>query len=323
MARGTRPGALTRHILYTLYSSGADESFVPCTYDFTCCDIEPAVLGGQKHSFVQLVDAPATSIWNVFFYLRLDAESYHTFIRQCQNLVEYAEDLSSYSPMRQNYSPMHQIDARSKFKELQKAGFKVATELRCAGLLAFESFKIVPKHYWKKGVSPCKPSDLGPNALKPSAPLSFHVIDTSNRIGLLNVLIGAAPLLSRTPSSALFTEAILSSASRFNNNSPSEAKFGLSRMTLFHYARATCAGLLKFIKDRTSTDWTVVMDRVTDLMMNDETSVMGMNNFQDLCCQLRIRGVHTVDHIDFSLRQFLHAAGLDMKMRFRRSYALL
>ncbi|TFK74159.1 hypothetical protein BDN72DRAFT_813396 [Pluteus cervinus] len=567
-----------RHILYTLYSSGADNSFVPRTYDFTCCDVEPAVLARNTLLFSLILDdAPAASIWNIFFHLRLDAESYNLLIKQCQKLVEYAEDLSSWqkSPYGNTvrvctkltlaqlrhqwssyagvdkYSPGEMQTLRAKFKRASEGQVKkVTTGLRSAGLFAFESLKVVPKHYdyyWKKGVSPCKnmdpatpphvnptlafslsseddltvhygsdpllpfhlapvlthvkggkappqeikPSDLGsaareqfrnwcsafktlvkkeagsvvvrmfvgdalafcralhhcalttsiqtgafvkhwsgseivldggdyrPDALEP-APLSFNVIDTSNlidHIGLINVLVGAAPLLSRTPSSALFTEAILSSTEDsttafttrlfmeipimglflgltptasisnftthsnihevlahrmagtsgtqfferlswkvpykgdiyalqkdplvnrpvvFNpteladilleiyrkmfadedslmnlrrlmqNNSPSEAKFGLSRQALFHYVRATYAGLLKFVKDRTSTDWTVVMDRVTDLIMNDSTLVMGMNNFQDLCCQLHIRGVHTVDHFELSIRQFYH-----------------
>jgi hypothetical protein len=48
-----------------------------------------------------------------------------------------------------------------------------------------------------------------------TAPISFNVIDTSNlidHIGLMNVLITVAPLLSSHPSSTLFTEALRSSA---------------------------------------------------------------------------------------------------------------
>ena len=47
-----------------------------------------------------------------------------------------------------------------------------------------------------------------------SAPLSFNVIDTSNLtdyVGLLNLLIVAAPLLFNHPSSTLYTEMILAS----------------------------------------------------------------------------------------------------------------
>lgn len=47
---------------------------------------------------------------------------------------------------------------------------------------------------------------------KPSAPLTFNVIETSNladHAGLLNVLIATTPLLSRTHSATLFTETLL------------------------------------------------------------------------------------------------------------------
>ena len=51
----------------------------------------------------------------------------------------------------------------------------------------------------------------GPNAASP-APLSFNVIDTSNILdhaGLVNVLVVTAPLLQKSPSARLYTEALL------------------------------------------------------------------------------------------------------------------
>lgn len=51
----------------------------------------------------------------------------------------------------------------------------------------------------------------GRNALSP-APLSFNVIDTSNildHVGLVNLLVVSAPLLRKTPSATLYTEALL------------------------------------------------------------------------------------------------------------------
>lgn len=53
----------------------------------------------------------------------------------------------------------------------------------------------------------------GPGYANNIAPLQFDVIDTSNlsdHLGILNVLIGASPLLKRTPSSVLYTETLLS-----------------------------------------------------------------------------------------------------------------
>ena len=60
----------------------------------------------------------------------------------------------------------------------------------------------------------------GHNAVSP-APLSFNVIDTSNildHVGLVNLLVVTAPLLRKTPSATLYTEALLRTG-----NDPSQA----------------------------------------------------------------------------------------------------
>jgi hypothetical protein len=54
--------------------------------------------------------------------------------------------------------------------------------------------------------------DAGDYDRSDGAPTTFNVIETSNimdHVGLLNVLVAALPLLSRNPSSTLFTEALL------------------------------------------------------------------------------------------------------------------
>lgn len=249
--------------------------------------------------------------------------------------------------------------------------------------------------------------DYGPNAVC-SAPLIFNVIDTSNLIdhlGLLNVIVAAGPLLARTPTSNMYTEAILSmtedattgfttrmcmdlpvmgmflgliptsSISNFtstsnthevlinrltksdspqyferlswkvpysgDHNAPQnhvsvnrpivfeplelaqlvyevylkmffdeDSKQQLRNVThmgargivdshrrqdLFHYVRGSLVMLIKFMKQRASTDWDAAMHRIVDLVLNDRALVMNMNNFQDLCCQLFMEGVHKAE----------------------------
>ncbi|KAF8655051.1 hypothetical protein AX16_003252 [Volvariella volvacea WC 439] len=247
--------------------------------------------------------------------------------------------------------------------------------------------------------------EYGPEVLR-RAPLSFNVIDTSNlmdHLGLLNLLVCTAPLLSRDPYSSLHTEALLPSSddgtSGFTaracadvatlslllglvpityitdfttvsnvhevmtyraQNTMGQREYsqhhqrlawkipyagdgyalesidsvhralvfdprqlpdllldvyirmfrgedaliqlqkGISEtsaieMSLTHYARESYAAFLKLVKGRVSTDWSAAMDHLYDLILRDKKLLMGMNNHQELCCQLHLYGVYTVD----------------------------
>ncbi|KAJ6581191.1 hypothetical protein B0H19DRAFT_930096 [Mycena capillaripes] len=62
-----------------------------------------------------------------------------------------------------------------------------------------------------------------------------------------------------------------------------------------HYHRATFAALLGLIKSRVQTDWRTVMEHIFDRMHTDHTLLLGSNGYQDLCCQLYLRGVYCVE----------------------------
>ncbi|KAI0067004.1 hypothetical protein BV25DRAFT_1878026 [Artomyces pyxidatus] len=64
-----------------------------------------------------------------------------------------------------------------------------------------------------------------------------------------------------------------------------------------HHIRATFAFFLKMVKKRVEkdTNWTLVMEHLIDLIESDKTLMMGMNNFQDLCCQLHLLNVYSVE----------------------------
>ncbi|KAI6131225.1 hypothetical protein EV401DRAFT_451070 [Pisolithus croceorrhizus] len=89
-----------RHILYTVYADAliSDE---PRKLDFTCCDIEAAVLARNTLLFTLLADHDGsedrqTSIWNVFYHMMLDETSLSLLIEQCRKLVPLAESMDSW-----------------------------------------------------------------------------------------------------------------------------------------------------------------------------------------------------------------------------------
>ncbi|KAJ7623509.1 hypothetical protein FB45DRAFT_1089047 [Roridomyces roridus] len=62
-----------------------------------------------------------------------------------------------------------------------------------------------------------------------------------------------------------------------------------------HYNRGTFAALLGLVKSRLRIDWTKVMNRLFDLIEADRTLIVGSNYYQELCCQLHLQGVYSVD----------------------------
>ncbi|KAG6860845.1 hypothetical protein C0995_006983 [Termitomyces sp. Mi166 len=61
-----------------------------------------------------------------------------------------------------------------------------------------------------------------------------------------------------------------------------------------HYDRSSFVVFLALIKQRVHNDWTEAMDYVMFLIERDKMLLTGLNNVQDLCCQLHIHGVSTV-----------------------------
>jgi hypothetical protein len=62
-----------------------------------------------------------------------------------------------------------------------------------------------------------------------------------------------------------------------------------------HYVRATFVALLQLIRSRVSTNWVQAMVHLVDLIGKDRTLFVGLNYYQDLMCQLHIRGIYSVD----------------------------
>ncbi|KAG2074819.1 hypothetical protein BDR04DRAFT_1171329 [Suillus decipiens] len=86
-----------RHILYTVYTN----SITSRKLDFTCCDIESAVIARNVILFTFLAVEGSVrkvpQIWNIFFHFFLDKASHDLLISQCRRLVELSGDLDSWN----------------------------------------------------------------------------------------------------------------------------------------------------------------------------------------------------------------------------------
>jgi hypothetical protein len=64
---------------------------------------------------------------------------------------------------------------------------------------------------------------------------------------------------------------------------------------IVHYNRRSFVEILGVVKRRVITEWEPVMNMLHSKIQNDRTLLTGMNYYQDLCCQLHLLGVFTVD----------------------------
>ncbi|KAG1865927.1 hypothetical protein DFJ58DRAFT_863736 [Suillus subalutaceus] len=182
-----------RHILYTVYtnSTGLQASR---KLDFTCCDIESAVIARNVILFSLLADEDAVQkvpqIWNIFFHFYLDKASHDLLILQCRKLVELSSDLDSWH--NGPYGHFLRMCTRDTLAELRRLwqlyvktttfspskakGFKstyaagiraskakfglVCTSSRAAGPLSMYALKMAGDHYniyWETGICSAVP----------------------------------------------------------------------------------------------------------------------------------------------------------------------
>jgi hypothetical protein len=68
-----------------------------------------------------------------------------------------------------------------------------------------------------------------------------------------------------------------------------------------HYHRETIASLLQLVKRRVQLQtghWDMVARIFLELVQHDSSRLIGMNNFQDLCLQLHLYGLYTIDTLE-------------------------
>ncbi|EGN93494.1 hypothetical protein SERLA73DRAFT_115908 [Serpula lacrymans var. lacrymans S7.3] len=89
-----------RNILYTLYASEADSASFSRSLDFTCCDVEGAVLARNVLLLSLLANGGALErvdqIWDIFYHFYLDDSTSSLLVDQSQKLVKLSKDLSTW-----------------------------------------------------------------------------------------------------------------------------------------------------------------------------------------------------------------------------------
>ena len=63
----------------------------------------------------------------------------------------------------------------------------------------------------------------------------------------------------------------------------------LHRSLILHYTRPSLVAFLDLAKSRVETDWTKAMKHFFSRIESDKTLLMGLNNYQELCCSLHLR----------------------------------
>ncbi|KAG0693811.1 hypothetical protein DFH29DRAFT_1006913 [Suillus ampliporus] len=151
-----------RHIIYTVYTNSASSQWSR-KMDFTCCDIEGAVIARNVILFTLLADEGATQklpqIWNIFFHFFLDEASLDLLTSQCTKLVRLSSDLDSWN--NGPYGHFLRIctrDTLAEAKEFEsafttaikanRAQFRdLPTSNRAAGPLSMYALNIAADHY--------------------------------------------------------------------------------------------------------------------------------------------------------------------------------
>ncbi|KAK0243383.1 hypothetical protein EDD85DRAFT_325699 [Armillaria nabsnona] len=76
----------------------------------------------------------------------------------------------------------------------------------------------------------------------------------------------------------------------------------MKRASTVHYVRRNYVWLLALIQDRVHTDWPRAMEILMDRIEDDKQLTMGMNYFQDLCCEMHQQKMFTVEALRYSDR---------------------
>ncbi|EGO26732.1 hypothetical protein SERLADRAFT_436555 [Serpula lacrymans var. lacrymans S7.9] len=105
-----------RNVLYTIY---CDTAHLSRRLDFTCCDIDPAILARNVILLTMVVDnQPCTIIWNIFFHFRLDKDSHSTLVKQCKKLLGLSSTLKDWNAS--SYGRCIKMCTQYTLKELRR-----------------------------------------------------------------------------------------------------------------------------------------------------------------------------------------------------------
>ncbi|KAJ7652134.1 hypothetical protein DFH06DRAFT_1094388 [Mycena polygramma] len=177
-----------RNVLYSIYceTHGSDRPL-----DFTCGDVDPAILARNVLLFTLVADNQLTSgtIWNIFFHFYLDKDCLSQLTSQCKKLLNIGETLeewaaSTYAPflrmatqytlteIRRHWSlyvAMHDLPAgrkntiRNAFRAKSRSAQDLGVGARSAGPLIGKALKVCEEQflaYWKTGTTFSKPKEI-------------------------------------------------------------------------------------------------------------------------------------------------------------------
>ncbi|KAL0571419.1 hypothetical protein V5O48_010535, partial [Marasmius crinis-equi] len=105
-----------RNILYTIFADASNR-----VYDFTCCDIEPAVLARNiillsllsDHSW----DRDTRVLWNLYYHFYLDKSSLDLLRNHCRKLLEASETSETWSDS--HFGRVFKFSTRRTLQELR------------------------------------------------------------------------------------------------------------------------------------------------------------------------------------------------------------
>ncbi|TFY71510.1 hypothetical protein EVG20_g1501 [Dentipellis fragilis] len=181
-----------RNVLYSIF---CEPSASIRQLDFTCCDIDPAILARNVLLLSMIPDGEeyAGHLWNFFFHMHLDNASHSYLVEHCRKLVEYSEDIPRWnqspfgsflrmstdytlSELRRHwtlYADMHSLPTE-RLSTLRNAFAKQAkstldtyhmniSPARSAGPLvtcAYETSSDQFRRYWKSGTTFSNPKEI-------------------------------------------------------------------------------------------------------------------------------------------------------------------
>ncbi|OSX58701.1 hypothetical protein POSPLADRAFT_1153063 [Postia placenta MAD-698-R-SB12] len=180
-----------RNVLYTIFT---DRNPGARVLDFTCCDIEPAVIARNILLLTLVADrGPCTgAIWNIFFHIYLDHDSHRLLVEQLKNLIARSSSIerwrasvygsfikisSRYTLMEvrrhwELYRDMHHLPSsrivgiRKAFAEKMTRPTRVKVSLssaRSAAPLLLEAAQTMSaqfNHFWTTGVTHTNSADI-------------------------------------------------------------------------------------------------------------------------------------------------------------------
>ncbi|KAJ7479984.1 hypothetical protein B0H11DRAFT_1262872 [Mycena galericulata] len=176
-----------RNVLYSIF---CEDSTSDRPLDFTCCDIDPAILARNVILYTLVADNQLSTdaIWNFFFHFYVDKETLSQIAAHCRKLLDIGETLKKWggstygtlirmgtqhtlTELRRHWSlyiDFHSLPAnrqnavRNAFGEKSRSARDLGIGARSAGPLIAKALSVCKEQflaYWKTGTTFSKPKE--------------------------------------------------------------------------------------------------------------------------------------------------------------------